>query len=96
MINIQLDLYTLGLWIVVGLIAGFLASRAMFGHGMGLVGDVVVGIIGAIIGGFLAAHFGINVSVVGHPIISEIIVAFFGALLMLLILRLFGAGRRVS
>jgi uncharacterized membrane protein YeaQ/YmgE (transglycosylase-associated protein family) len=42
-------------WLVVGLIAGFLASRVMRGGGYGLIGDIVVGVIGALIGGFLAS-----------------------------------------
>jgi uncharacterized membrane protein YeaQ/YmgE (transglycosylase-associated protein family) len=41
-------------WLVVGLIAGFLASRVMRAGGYGLIGDIVVGVVGALIGGFLA------------------------------------------
>ena len=42
-------------WIVVGLVAGWLASQVMRGGGYGLIGDIIVGIVGAVIGGFLAA-----------------------------------------
>src|SRR6266702_4938045 len=45
-------------WLVVGLIAGFLASRVMRGGGYGLIGDIVVGIIGALLGGWLAGLLG--------------------------------------
>ncbi len=73
-------------WIVVGLIAGWLAGLVMRGGGYGLLGDIVVGIIGAIIGGFLAGLVlggdyttGIN--------IPTIIVAFIGACILIAILR---------
>ena len=42
-------------WLVVGLIAGWLASQVMRGGGYGLIGDIIVGVVGAVIGGFLAA-----------------------------------------
>jgi uncharacterized membrane protein YeaQ/YmgE (transglycosylase-associated protein family) len=94
MITVVLDLQSILVWIVVGLIAGLLASRLMLGHGLGLVADIVVGILGALIGGFLAGYFGVVVLVPGHPVISAIIVAFLGAMLLLLVLRMFGLGRR--
>ena len=47
-------------WIVVGLIAGFLASLVMRGGGYGIVGDIVVGLVGALIGGFLASLVGLG------------------------------------
>jgi len=93
--TISLDLDTILIWLVIGLVAGFLASRVALGHGLGLFGDIIVGIIGAFIGGFLAAVFHVNVQIVGHPIISEMIVAFAGAVLLLFVVRLFGgAGTR--
>jgi uncharacterized membrane protein YeaQ/YmgE (transglycosylase-associated protein family) len=89
------DLDTILIWCLVGLVAGFLASRVALGHGLGLFGDILVGIIGAFIGGFLAGVFHVNVQVIGHPIISEMVVAFAGAVILLLIVRLFsGAGAR--
>src|SRR5258708_23127533 len=48
-----LDLHTILIWALVGLVAGFLASHIALGHGLGLLGDIIVGIIGAFIGGFL-------------------------------------------
>ena len=93
--TINLDLDTILIWLLIGLVAGFFASRVALGHGLGLFGDIIVGIIGAFLGGFLAAVFHVNVQIVGHPIISEMIVAFAGAVLLLLIVRLFGgAGTR--
>jgi uncharacterized membrane protein YeaQ/YmgE (transglycosylase-associated protein family) len=44
-------------WLIVGLIAGWLAGKVMRGHGYGIIGDVVLGLIGAFIGGFLFSFF---------------------------------------
>ena len=92
MININLPVDTLLIWILVGLVAGFLATHVIFGHGLGLLTDLVVGVLGAIVGGFLANYLHVHVAIVGHPIITEMIVAFFGAMVLLLILRLVGVG----
>ncbi len=73
-------------WLIVGLIAGWLAGMAMGGRGFGVLGNMVVGIIGALIGGFLASTFlGLDVSGFSLP---SILVAFLGAIVFLLILRL--------
>jgi uncharacterized membrane protein YeaQ/YmgE (transglycosylase-associated protein family) len=77
-------------WIIVGLVAGWLASLVSRGHGFGLVGDLIVGLIGALIGGFLAGFF-IQGSV---GLVGSIIIAFLGAVILLAILRAF-SGRRV-
>jgi uncharacterized membrane protein YeaQ/YmgE (transglycosylase-associated protein family) len=92
MLNVNLQLDTLVVWIIVGLVAGFLASHVMLGHGMGIFADVLVGIIGAVIGGFLSNYFDVRITISGHTIISEMIVAFLGALVLLLLVRLFGLG----
>jgi uncharacterized membrane protein YeaQ/YmgE (transglycosylase-associated protein family) len=89
-----LNLDNILLWCLVGVVAGFLASHVALGHGLGLFWDIIVGIIGALIGSIVLAgmlHF--NVALAGHPIISAMIMAFIGAFLLLLIFRLF-AGRR--
>jgi uncharacterized membrane protein YeaQ/YmgE (transglycosylase-associated protein family) len=91
---IHLDFDTILIWILVGLVAGFLASHLALGRGLGLFGDTIVGIAGAFIGGFLAALFHFSIAVVGHPIISEMIIAFIGAALLLLVVRMFGGARR--
>jgi uncharacterized membrane protein YeaQ/YmgE (transglycosylase-associated protein family) len=70
-------------WLVVGLVAGWLAGKVSRGHGFGLVGDLVVGLIGALIGGFLAGL--IFHGTVG--LLGSIIVAFLGAVILLAILR---------
>ena len=76
-------------WIVVGLIAGWLAGKLMRGRGFGLIGDIIVGIVGALIGGFIAgALFHIPDAVNGINLIS-IVVAVLGAILLIAVIRLF-------
>jgi uncharacterized membrane protein YeaQ/YmgE (transglycosylase-associated protein family) len=81
---------TLLLWLVVGLIAGWLAS-AVVGGGLGLVGDIVVGVVGAFIGGWLFRAAGWDTPFGGLP--GQIFVAFIGAILLLVILRLIWRAR---
>jgi uncharacterized membrane protein YeaQ/YmgE (transglycosylase-associated protein family) len=76
--------------IVVGIVAGWLAGRIMEGGGFGLIGDLVVGLIGAFIGDWLLPRLGIHL---GVGIVALIVNAFIGAVVLLLILRLVG-GRR--
>jgi uncharacterized membrane protein YeaQ/YmgE (transglycosylase-associated protein family) len=70
--------------LLVGLVAGFLASHIVAGHGYGLIGDIVVGILGALLGYFLAGAVGIVMT----GLLGEIIVAFVGAVILLAVLRL--------
>jgi len=73
------------LWfLLIGLIAGWLAGKIMKGSGYGLVGDLVLGIIGAMIGGHLFAWFGI----LTYGFIADVIVATVGAVLLVLVVRL--------
>ena len=71
-------------WLIVGLVAGFLASRVMRGGGYGLIGDIVVGIVGAFIGGWLASFLGLGDS---YGLIGSIVIAFIGACILLAILH---------
>jgi len=75
--------------IVVGIVAGWLAGRVMEGGGFGIIGDLVVGLIGAFIGDWLLPQLGVHF---GTGIVPLIINAFIGAVLLLLILRLVGGG----
>ncbi len=93
MIDIHLNVDTVIVWILVGLAAGALASRVALGHDLGLLGDIIAGVLGAFVGGVLAVLFKINFTVAGHPIISEIVIAFVGAVILLFVLRIFGFGR---
>ena len=79
------------LWIVLGLVAGFLASVVMRGGGYGLIGDIIVGIVGALLGGWLFSLLGAG-GVTGFNLWS-IFVAFVGACLLIGLLRLL-SGRR--
>ena len=80
-------------WIIVGLIAGWLAGELMRGGGFGLLGDIIVGIVGALLGGFLAsALFGIAAPLTGINITS-ILIAFLGAVVLIAILRLIRGAR---
>lgn len=80
----DISLTTVIWWLIVGLIAGFLASLVMRGGGYGIVGDIVVGLVGAFIGGFLASLVGLGSS----GLIGTIIIAFIGACILIAILRL--------
>ena len=72
-------------WILVGLVAGWLAGMMMGGRGFGVLGNIVVGIIGSLLGGFLASLF-LGVDPGGFNLVS-ILTAFVGAVVFLLILR---------
>ncbi len=86
--DINLSLSNVLWWLVVGLIAGFLASRVMRGGGYGIVGDIVVGIIGAFLGGWLAGLLGLG----SFGLIGTIVVAFIGACILLTILHAVSRG----
>ena len=81
-------------WLVVGLIAGWLASQVMRGGGYGLIGDIIVGIVGALIGGFLAATFLKMPNAVNGINVTSILVAFIGAVILIAILRMVSGRRR--
>jgi uncharacterized membrane protein YeaQ/YmgE (transglycosylase-associated protein family) len=89
-------LINLLVWIIVGGIAGWLASLLVQGTGLGIVGDVIVGIVGAFIGGFvlsllLPGTFGLTGFNLG-----SLIVAFIGAVILLFVVKLFRGRRAVS
>ncbi len=77
-------------WLIVGLVAGFLASRMMRGGGYGIIGDIVVGIVGAFIGGWVSGFLGFGGS---YGLIGSIVIAFIGACLLIAILHAFSRGR---
>ncbi|MBZ9604629.1 GlsB/YeaQ/YmgE family stress response membrane protein [Phyllobacterium chamaecytisi] len=72
------------IFLLVGLIAGWLASQLVRGGGFGLVGDLLVGVVGAFIAGYLFPRLGISL---GSGIIGAIIAATIGAVILLFILR---------
>ena len=79
-------------WIIVGLVAGVLASLVMGGTGYGLIGDIIIGIVGAFVGGWLFSLLGVTSPFGG--IAGVIFVAFIGAVVLLFILRMIKGGRR--
>jgi uncharacterized membrane protein YeaQ/YmgE (transglycosylase-associated protein family) len=86
----QLDPGGLIAWLIVGLVAGWLAGQFMRGGGYGLVGDIVLGIIGAFVGGFLFSLLFPGASV---GLIGSIIVAFIGAVILIALARAFTGSR---
>ena len=86
----DLSLSTVIWWLLVGLIAGFLASMVMRGGGYGILGDIIVGIVGAFLGGFLASLLGLGAS----GFVGTVIIAFIGACILIAILRAVSGGYR--
>ncbi|MGD0834007.1 MAG: GlsB/YeaQ/YmgE family stress response membrane protein [Candidatus Dormibacteria bacterium] len=93
-VTITIDPGSILIWAVIGLVAGYLASRVVTGHGMGVVADVVVGLVGALAAGFLANLVGVSFSIAGQPIITDIVVAFVGAVILLAIGQALTGSRR--
>ncbi len=73
------------LWIISGIIAGWLTGVIMKGGGYGLVGDLIVGLIGGLIGGFLAGAFGIAPA----NWLGQIVIAVVGGVVLVALLRMF-------
>jgi uncharacterized membrane protein YeaQ/YmgE (transglycosylase-associated protein family) len=73
-------------WIIIGLIAGFLASLVVGGAG-GLIGYLIAGLIGSLVGGFLAQQFKIDLKF-GNPFFEQIVISFVGAVIVLIIARI--------
>ncbi|MHC1771292.1 MAG: GlsB/YeaQ/YmgE family stress response membrane protein [Flexilinea sp.] len=81
-------------WIVVGLIAGWLAGLVMRGDGYGVIGNIVIGIVGGLLGGWIASsvlHIGAGMNGIN---LESILVAFAGAVVLLFLLRLLKGGKR--
>jgi uncharacterized membrane protein YeaQ/YmgE (transglycosylase-associated protein family) len=82
------------LWfILIGLAAGWLAGQLMKGGGFGIVGDIVVGVVGALLGGFLFSLLGVSA---GGGLIGSLIVATIGACVLLFLVRLIKRPSRVG
>jgi uncharacterized membrane protein YeaQ/YmgE (transglycosylase-associated protein family) len=75
--------------LLVGLIAGCLAGKVMQGSGFGLIGDLIVGLLGALVGDWLLPRLNIHL---GAGIVALIVNAFIGAIILLFVLRLIGRG----
>jgi len=77
-------------WLVVGLVAGWLAGQFMKGGGYGLIGDIVVGVVGAFIGGLI---FSLILPGSSVGLIGSIVVAFIGAVVLIALVRSLSRGR---
>lgn len=75
------------IFLAIGAVAGWLAGLLMKGGGFGLIGNIIVGIVGAIFGGWLLPTLGLSISL-GSPLISSIITAVIGAVILLFIIGL--------
>jgi uncharacterized membrane protein YeaQ/YmgE (transglycosylase-associated protein family) len=76
----------------VGLVAGWLAGKVVRGTGFGIIGDIVVGIGGALVASFLFPKLGIRL---GTGLVSEIVYSAIGAVILLLVVRLVRGGGRL-
>jgi uncharacterized membrane protein YeaQ/YmgE (transglycosylase-associated protein family) len=82
-------------WIIIGAIAGWLTGKIMKGSGYGFFMDMVVGLAGALVGGFISSHLGLG-GVGHHGLIISIIIAVIGAIVLTMILRLMTRNRTAN
>ena len=80
------DVQSLIVWLVIGAIAGWLAGQIMTGGGLGLVGNIIVGILGAVVAGYLFPSFGFNL--IANPYVAATVNALIGAIIVLFVLSL--------
>jgi uncharacterized membrane protein YeaQ/YmgE (transglycosylase-associated protein family) len=73
-------------WVVIGLIAGFLAS-IIVGGGGGLIAWLIAGLIGSVVGGFLAQQLNIKLNL-GNPVLEQVIISIGGAIVVLIVARI--------
>ena len=97
MFDLHMSFGDILIWVLVGGVAGWLASLVVRGTGLGLLGDIVVGILGAILGGFVLSRvlptlFNFTGWFTGFNL-GSLIVAFVGAVVLLLVVRLFSGMR---
>jgi len=94
----QLTNDSLLVMLIVGGVAGWLAGLVMRGSGYGIIGDIIVGLVGAFVGSYLVQALKLSVHV-GHPVLDKGIVAFIGAVILLFVIGFFrprSFGERVS
>lgn len=82
-----MDIVSVVLWLAIGAVAGWLAGRMMKGGGFGLIGNIVIGIIGSLIGGFLLGGLLSSLGIVG-----SLITAVIGAVILLFVVGFFIKG----
>jgi uncharacterized membrane protein YeaQ/YmgE (transglycosylase-associated protein family) len=89
--GLHFGVYNIVSWIVIGLLAGFLASKIVRGKGYGCLGDTIVGLIGAVVGGFLASLLGFGS---GFSFVGTLVIAFLGAVIFLWLLNILSGDRK--
>jgi uncharacterized membrane protein YeaQ/YmgE (transglycosylase-associated protein family) len=90
--NMYLSNQSLLVILFVGLVAGWLAGQIVRGTGFGIIGDILVGIVGAFIASLLFPRLGLHL---GSSLVSEIIYSAIGAIILLLVVRLVRTGGRL-
>lgn len=80
-----MDITGLIVALLIGAVAGFLAGKIVKGHGFGAIGNIVVGIVGALLFGFLFGNF----NLLNSPILNEIVGGTLGAVILLVLIGLF-------
>ena len=79
-------------WIVIGVVAGWLTGKLMKGSGFGFFVDMIVGLVGAVVGGFISSHLGFG-GVSQHGMIMSIVIAVIGAVVLTWLFRLITGSR---
>ncbi|HEV7999693.1 MAG TPA: GlsB/YeaQ/YmgE family stress response membrane protein [Planctomycetaceae bacterium] len=79
-----MDVMSLVWFLIIGIVAGWLAGKIMRGGGFGLVGDLVIGVIGAVLGGFLFGLLGLS----ANGLIGSLVTATVGAVVLLFLIHL--------
>ncbi len=82
-------------WIIIGALAGWITGKLMKGSGFGFLMDMVVGLIGAFIGGFISYHLGLG-GVGDHGLIVSILIAVVGAVILTWLLRMITGNRSAN
>jgi len=82
-------------WIIIGLVAGWLTGKVMKGSGFGFWMDMIVGLIGAVVGGFISTRLG-GGGINEHGMLMSIVIATIGAVLLTLLLRLVTRNRHAE
>lgn len=82
-------------WIIIGVVAGWITGKLMKGSGFGFIMDMVVGLVGALIGGFISSHLGLG-GVGDHGLTMSIVIAVIGAVILTLIVRLISGNRSAN
>ncbi len=79
-------------WIIIGVVAGWLTGKIMKGSGFGFFVDMIVGLVGALVGGFLSSHLGFG-GVGDHGLIVSILIATAGAIILTFLIRFISGNR---